>query len=285
MVDRQMSEELQIPFDNLLAAFAVEEVVRKIGESEYAVLLWLKNSTRLSLENYRNRVDLCLSYCMRGTARYPYRQSAVIDIFENIFRNFKQEAVQWSLKAIQERDDMFVHVTADILNIKIPVKVKIEELAEEGLTPVVKNIHFITNQRQNVTIRCFPNEYYIVEQFLNIMEKMELMNDLSGYMEIYEILKQEMVSGRKVWELMSSGCRKRNIAMDEQRFEILLSYRTNKFMIKKWKTYLRHEKRKSPTWEEVLDVFNQFFSNLWNSMCRNIIYLGDWMPELGRFID
>ena len=120
---------------------------------------------------------------------------------------------------------------------------------------------------------------------LEIIEKLELINDLSCYMDIYEIMKKEILSGRKVWELLYQGCKDRNIQVEEKRFDMLKSYQTSRYMEKKWKAYLRREKRQQPGWNEMTDLLFRFFSVLWEHMCQNIIYLGDWMPELGRCID
>ena len=100
-----------------------------------------------------------------------------------------------------------------------------------------------------------------------------------------EIMKKEILSGRKVWELLYQGCKDRNIQVEEKRFDMLKSYQTSRYMEKKWKAYLRREKRQQPGWNEMTDLLFRFFSVLWEHMCQNIIYLGDWMPELGRCID
>ena len=47
------------------------------------------------------------------------------------------------------------------------------------------------------------------------------------------------------------------------------------FMAKKWKSYLRRANKKSPSWDEVMDRVESFFSVIWEHICQNIVYLGD----------
>ncbi len=120
---------------------------------------------------------------------------------------------------------------------------------------------------------------------MEILDKLELLNEMSCYLDIYEILKRDMLSGRKVWESLYEGCKERNIKIEKQRFDLVLSYRDYPYMEKKWKAYLRRQKRKLPGWDEVIEIIERFFGVVWEHMCMNVVYLGDWMPELCRCIE
>lgn len=282
---RQRSSELQIPFENLLAAAILEEIIQRVGESDYGENFWLKNSVCFNLENYRKKVNRKVSYFIKETDMLHYKKIEISNVFAELFRNIKKDAIHWNYKLWKEQNVIFANMTAMIASIKVPVKMEFEQVLDESLHPYRKEIHLFNNNNKKMKLNCFPIEYVLVEKFLNVMEKMELINDLSNYMDIYEILKRESLSGRKVWELLNEGCSKHGIEIEKQRFEILVSYRTNQYMKKKWKSYLRHEKKISPVWNEVMEMIEVFFSNIWTCMCENLIYLGDWMPELGRFID
>ena len=49
------SEELKIPYENLLSAFVIEETVTAVCESDEAENFRLKNNSILSLEYYRRK--------------------------------------------------------------------------------------------------------------------------------------------------------------------------------------------------------------------------------------
>lgn len=282
---RQRSEELQIPFENLLAASVLEEIVQRIAGSNYAKCFWMKNSMNLNLENYRKKVDLSLSFFIREENYFHYKKGDISNLFAELFRNYKKNAIHWNYNVWMDRGIIYIDVIAALSSIKVPVKIKLEHAAEENMTPYVKDIQLFLNNNRNIQVYCFPSEYVVTEKFLEIIEKLELLNDLSCYMDIYEILKKEGLSGRKVWELLQEGCEQRGIPVEKKRMELLLSYRESQYMEKKWKAYLRRTKRKQPEWNEVMDPIEHFFNVIWKNMCQNIVYLGDWMPELGRCID
>ena len=90
---RQRSEELKIPFENLLAASVLEEIVQRMMESEYAENFWMKNSSKLSLENYRKKVDLKLSFFIKESQKFHYKKTEVGNVFAHFFRNVKKEDI------------------------------------------------------------------------------------------------------------------------------------------------------------------------------------------------
>ncbi len=282
---RQRSEELQIPFENLLAASVLEEIILRIAESDYSENFWMKNSVRINLENYRRKAELNLLFGIKNTKKFEYKKSEISKVFSELFRNIKKDAIHWNYNVKADQNFICIDVLAAISSLKVPVKIKLEPVFQEKLVPYMKEMRLFINNNRNIQMRCYPSEYVICEKFLEILYKLELLNDLSCYMDIYDILKKEALSGRKVSEILSEGCRERGIQTDAKRFELLMSYRMSSYNEKKWKSYLKHEKKKQPCWNEVMDMMESFFYVIWKHLCENIIYLGDWMPELGRFID
>ncbi len=67
--------------------------------------------------------------------------------------------------------------------------------------------------------------------------------------------------------------------------EMIKNYRSYSYMKKKWRRYLKSEKKSSPDWEEIVDKVVLFLSPIWDMMCKDLIFIGDWMPEVGRFLD
>ena len=66
----------------------------------------------------------------------------------------------------------------------------------------------------------------------------------------------------------------------KERFSKEISY-----MEKKWKSLLRKEKKKEPTWQEVHGLICRFLEPIWEKLMEDQIFFGDWMPQLGRFLD
>ena len=73
--------------------------------------------------------------------------------------------------------------------------------------------------------------------------------------------------------------------MDEMRFAQMEQYLTYPYLIKKWNAYLKKHKKHGPVWEEVYGRFWSFLMPPWTASLQGMIYLGSWIPDLGRYLD
>ena len=94
-----------------------------------------------------------------------------------------------------------------------------------------------------------------------------------------------MNSTRKVTEQIEELAKKEHIAIEATRFEMVCGYQDSPYMKKRWKSYLKKEKKKTPSFEEVVTILISYFSPIWQALLEGSYYLGDWMPEIARFID
>lgn len=281
---RQRSNDLQLSFEQVLAASILEEIILRLSESEYADSFWLKNTNRLNLKSYQQKVNLNPELFLKESKKLHYKKQEISNICSELFKKNNKDAIHWNYNLREQNSVIHVNITATFEAVKVPVKVKINHLENVQLKPDKRELE-CTIYNRKIFVSCFPSIELMTVRFIEIMQKLELVNDLSLYDDIYNILKSETVSGRHIWELLNEGCRKNGIPIDEERFGMLLSYRTSRYMMKKWKAYLRHEKKSEPSWDEVMHVIEIFFGTIWSNLCMNVVYLGDWMPELGRFID
>ena len=114
---------------------------------------------------------------------------------------------------------------------------------------------------------------------------MELINDMGSYYILYELLSKEMNSSRKVTEQIESLAKEQKIPLKKERFDMFEGYQSSSYMKKKWKSYLKKEKKKTPSFEEVMKVIVAYYRPIWDSLAEGNYYLGDWMPELMRYLD
>lgn len=127
-------------------------------------------------------------------------------------------------------------------------------------------------------------EIRLLEDFFYILDKMELNNELSVYLDLYEILKNNSVEARKLQSQLMILMEERHLSYKRNRLETVISYGTYSYMKKKWKSFLKSRKIKSPTWEEIIHVLDQCFSPIWAAIYEDRIYIGDWMPEISRYL-
>ncbi|MFR8866575.1 MAG: hypothetical protein ACLVG0_01070 [Lachnospiraceae bacterium] len=277
------SEELKIPYENLLSAFVIEEAVTAVCESDEAENFRLKNNSILSLEYYRRKAPTRLEYVILSEEELTVRN--VIHRMSKIFQNEKKAELWWKYRVEKEDEGICVYLSAKIEELQIPVQLVLEQEKEEPSEPSHEELHPFLEEERSVEYLHYPMEGILAEHFIRIMRDMELINDMGSYYILYELLSKEMNSSRKVTEQIESLAKEQKIPLKKERFEMFEGYQSSSYMKKKWKSYLKKEKKKTPSFEEVMKVMIAYYRPIWDSLTEGNYYLGDWMPELMRYLD
>lgn len=277
------SEELKIPYENLLSAFVIEEAVTAVCESAEAENFRLKNNSILSLEYYRRKAPTRLEYMILSEEELTVRN--VIHRMSKIFQNEKKAELWWKYRVEKEDEGICVYLSAKIEELQIPVQLVLEQEKEEPSDPSHEELHPFLEEERSVEYLHYPMEGILAEHFIRIMRDMELINDIGSYYILYELLSKEMNSSRKVTEQIESLAKEQKIPLKKERFEMFEGYQSSSYMKKKWKSYLKKEKKKTPSFEEVMKVMIAYYRPIWDSLAEGNYYLGDWMPELMRYLD
>lgn len=277
------SEELKIPYENLLSAFVIEEAVMAFCGSDEAENFRLKNNNILSLEYYRRKAPTRLEYMILSEEELTVRN--VIHRMSRIFQNEKKAELWWKYRVEKEDEGICVYLSAKIEELQIPVQLVLEQEKEEPSEPSHEELHPFLEEDRSVEYLHYPMEGILAEHFIRIMRDMELINDMGSYYILYELLSKEMNSSRKVTEQIESLAKEQRIPLKKERFEMFEGYQNSSYMKKKWKSYLKKEKKKTPSFEEVMKVMIAYYRPIWDSLAEGNYYLGDWMPELMRYLD
>ena len=277
------SEELKIPYENLLSAFVIEEAVMAVCGSDEAENFRLKNNNILSLEYYRRKAPTRLEYMVLSEEELTVRN--VIHRMSKIFQNEKKAELWWKYRVEKEDEGICVYLSAKIEELQIPVQLVLEQEKEEPSEPSHEELHPFLEEDRSVEYLHYPMEGILAEHFIRIMRDMELINDMGSYYILYELLSKEMNSSRKVTEQIESLAKEQKIPLKKERFDMFEGYQSSSYMKKKWKSYLKKEKKKTPSFEEVMKVMIAYYRPIWDSLAEGNYYLGDWMPELMRYLD
>lgn len=277
------SEELKIPYENLLSAFVIEESVMAFCGSDEAENFRLKNNNILSLEYYRRKAPTRLEYMVLSEEELTVRN--VIHRMSKIFQNEKKAELWWKYRVEKEDEGICVYLSAKIEELQIPVQLVLEQEKEEPSEPSHEELHPFLEEDRSVEYLHYPMEGILAEHFIRIMRDMELINDMGSYYILYELLSKEMNSSRKVTEQIESLAKEQKIPLKKERFDMFEGYQSSSYMKKKWKSYLKKEKKKTPSFEEVMKVMIAYYRPIWDSLAEGNYYLGDWMPELMRYLD
>lgn len=291
------SEELKIPFPNLLAGYLLEELMYLISESEYGACLWLKNDRILGVEQYRKRensltLDFAYVVNKKVVEKEELRPGQKLSLklaymmLLQFLEKEKTPKIKWKGKALLKENGVDYEITGEFEEMTVPLRICITEISvEDNCMPVRKEIIPFMAEKEEISYLEYPGELFLTEQLCVVLKQMELIPDMDSYLQIYKILSETPMDGRHVREELALCCEKEHISIEQDRVKELISYREYGYMRKRWEKYLRHCGKKEPEWEEVVDKLEKFLGPIWQAVCKDEVFFGDWMPDLGRFLD
>ena len=289
------AEELQIPFSNLLGGAVLEEIVRRIGLLEQGEQFWLRNGNVLGEKQYRKKLTLYLEYDFI-IEKSKKADGIGIQTDENIFRNLAEELKEKAWVREEEQDFVFyqkekfmkkfllLQIMAEFEEMQIPVSIKIYPQWEEKKIPRKEEFASILFPQKMIMYYSYPAEGILAEKYMEIITKLELIQNIGDYYEIYYLLEQGSVDGRKVKEYIEEQCKGNEISKKSDRLEMIAGYKDYSYMKKKWKVFLRSVHAKEPSWEAAVERFLKFFEPIWQAVTKDLVFFGDWMPDLNRFL-
>lgn len=289
------SEELGIPFSNLLAGYVLEELMYLIEDSPFSLFLWLKNGHVLGTQQYREKNILTLEFgyvtdklAMKKEGIVPGQELSLkmgYVMLAYILKVEKVPEISWKGRASLEGDTVELEITGELDEMTVPIHIRVTKLTEEGLVPVRRSFPLFMQNDRKIPYLEYPVESILAEQLFYIIKNMELIPEMRAYDKVYQILRTDTVNARHIREMLCRHCLREQLMPDAQRLEDILSYSKYSYMRKRWEKYLRHSKKKEPSWEEVMTVLSEFLPRIWNSLCTDEVIWGDWMPDLGRYLD
>ena len=274
---KKKSKELDIPFDNLLLGCILEEFVELISENHHDEL-WVVNGRNLGIDSYRRGI--------RDTLILALGKDEEMDIY----------ARKFSLSVVSHFMNMGIKVTTnflsdnrikfflDIDDMTIPVTVLIEDEKELDTFTKEKELALTFQKDRKVIYREYPIEEKVARLSFQILDKLELLNEMEMYIDLYDIIANEPVEGRRVKDRLALKCEGKS-SFDMKRFERLRSYKDYTFMKKKWKKVRRSTKRVDLEWEEVHSLIITFLEPVYKALVNDEVFFGDWMPGIARFLD
>ena len=289
------SEELGIPFSNLLAGYVLEELMYLIEDSPFSLFLWLKNSSVLGIEQYRKKNILTLEFgyvtdklAMKKEGIAPGQELSLkmgYVMLAYILKVDKVPQISWKGRAAMKGDAVELEITGELEEMTVPIHIRITKLTEEGLVPVKRDFPLFMQNNRKIPYLEYPVESVLAEQLFLIIKHMELLPEMRAYDIVYRILKTDAVDARHIREMLCGYCRKEQLIPEKTRADEILAYRSYTYMRKRWEKYLRHRKRTESTWDEVMNLLSEFLPRIWRAICKDEVIFGDWMPDLGRFLD
>lgn len=291
---REKSESLGMPFASVLQGYVLEHLLRTLTRSSYKDVLWLLDSGMIGREAYEKglagRLELVYMESSRKmpehwlAAGQKLSEALAEKMLEEFFPEENRAGIVWELRPLTLQEGVLrVQALGKVEDMSVPVELCIRRLSGEGYVPQKQELAMLVEPAKRITYYLYPLENIFAENFLEIMEKLELVSDMEAFAVVDDLLRTLPVSGRHILELLEETAQAHPSIRKEKRLAQLKSYRKYAYMRKRWIKYSHHH-AKDVSWEEVMDLLISFTDPLWKAFCRNEVFLDDWMPELGRFL-
>lgn len=290
---QKLSAETGLAFPKLLGAVVLEEAVRLICKSEYSGEFWLRNGNILSRENYERNLILNLEFDyvivnsakdLEGILPGELLKDITMHLKEEVFTAPGAQRVDFDIAIKTYPRYVRFDCIGKIEDMQVPVTIFFNCFQDEHVIPKKESFFLLAFPQEEVSYNCFQPESILAEKYIEIITKLELIQSLKSYYDVYYLLEKESVDGRKVRELISEQCDSKKVPKDNTRIEMVKTYKNYAYMKKKWKVFLRSIHSKEPAWEQVMERFISFFEPIWKAVSEDFIFFGDWMPELNRFL-
>ena len=291
----EKSEELEIPFSNLLAGYVLESLMYLITESEFWKYLWLKTGSLLGVDKYNRDSIPTLEFAYvadedaesekkTGPGKKLSLKTGYM-ILASVLKEEKVPEIQWRGRVSFGEGVAVLDVEGVFEDMAIPVHIELMEIASNTAIPLEKELPLMMEHNKTITVMEYPSNSILAEQLLEILKDVELTSLMQAYDTAYQILDRQPVHGRHIQSLLAEVCDEEGFPLDPDRVNEIVLCRDQAYIKKRWGKYLRHQKRKEPSWEMVMEKISAFLPAVWNAVCQDILFFGDWMPELGRFLD
>ncbi len=277
---KQKSEELNITFANMLPGVVCEAIVDILFQSVYKDELYLCNGSQLNADYYRDFVVNELYFDFYKDIDPKLDPLYFKDILKLIISKAAAEAL--IIKGHLEDNCIRLRVTVGDMYVPVLLHFCRQKSKVEG-----EKLTLPLTMYKNRTIDCLASskEEALVRCLTEIISKLELINDMDCYYDAYEILASCPINGRHVKTRLEESLAEKDIKITESRIKILGTYSDYTYMKKKWKVELRQKKKSEPQWSDLFKCLFGFIEPIWMAMENNQVFLGDWMPQLKRYLD
>ena len=244
---KNLSKARNVVFGEILLRYAVERILRRIGESAYASQCILKGGALLFVwgdgSSYRPTMDADLE--LRGDGS----PDALADMFlkiaempgeeEDGIRIDKKEIKAAPIREDDEYGGVRVTMTAFLGKVRIPVQFDVG--IGDAITPPPKKTEFpVLLDGSKPRIKVYPKETVIAEKFETIVKRGLANSRMKDYYDLWMLSRDETVDANMASRAIGRTFRRRKTGLPNHVPDGLLDeFAQNEFKIVQWNAFVR----------------------------------------------
>jgi len=189
-------------------------------------------------------------------------------------------------KAVIEEfeDGAKVRLSIPFDKVTIPVNLYLFPLKDEKNDMEDVTFRLSYENDRAISITALYAEKEIANYFAILYDKQEFLSDMSIVYNLYGYGKKRTFSGRKLMVSIGEELANRGLVLTNERYLNLKSALASKSLKSKYRAFLSLGKRKEPTYEEVIGIIDRVFDPVIDTLLKDEIFFGEYMPELERYL-
>ena len=274
--------------EKLLQGRVTESMVLRIGRSKFGSCLWLLS--------YPGKLKKSLSYVYRPDEKIMARDGFMpgqsfsapgfLEAFLSYIKLIMAPDFILDEKKV-EASKKHIRIESEVLEdgITMPLILDFtennEEIAPEKIRFAPKTISDLP-----ADIFIFPAERRAAGIMAGLLKSLEYTNDFGLFAELYDIASNIPCDGTLLFVSMKKALPEKEVDLTPGRRRCFDTFSVDRRMKKRWEQYKKRNEL-SISWEELLSRLRVFFDPIFEAIAseEDSSFFGDWIPELGRYLD
>ncbi|MCR5396268.1 MAG: hypothetical protein K6E64_02250 [Lachnospiraceae bacterium] len=292
MIEQKLHEiatTQNLTFENILAAYVKESILQCLYENGFGSCLCMKHPETVSFTGYAGRAHRGLHFIYVEDERIlesdgfvpgcPYKKDYLEQLFSKVLKNMESLEIQ---NPVIKEKEMFFDVYCE--NMYVPFLISLDFGVQKNATLNQRSLTLPILEKE-YKVLTYPLEQEAADHLGVILKELELINEMEHYLALYDMFSKEAIEGVRFQNALTEVLHSMGMEFCQYLWETVSSYKTYSYMKKKWKVLLRRQKRTNPTWEEVISLLSAVIDPIWECSKNDMVFFGDWMPEIGRYLD
>lgn len=271
------SKSLSISYENLLAGCGVEKLIQQLFLSNEKTDFALADASILGMSHYQKTLIKKISL------RYFQREESMKVIYGCVQQCFEHTDMELLVEPLMEaKDEAILMVKVPIESITVEIQLELKPALRGKSYGTRESIQSILGNNQKLNYFRYAMEGEIAEKIYQCIYYMELLPEIEVYNDIYHLLENQLLQGRKTRDCLEKL--NTDNVFTKDRLDTFLHYHENKELEERWINYSKKMKSTELAWSKVVEKCNRFIQPIGESLEKNDLFFGDWMPELERFM-
>ena len=276
--------------ENILKAYILEELILTINRMGFLSNLWMVGRDELIDSGHTGRDEIKLFFLYKESENILPADGFVPGCrFDRDFTSsFLTSMVKNSMEKIRFEDTKAdihsISLAVYYENMYVPATIYISPERRDSIIPTKMNMQLPVHE-ESVNVLCYPIEQEAALHFFIILKDLELINEMEHYYYFYKIFTTNTIDGVRFQNALSTLLEENNISIADERWQLLLSYRSYSYMKNKWRNWSKRQKELSLSWENIFEILELAVSPVRDAILKKSVFFGDWMPGLLRYLD